>query len=138
MTWLADLILVVHLVFVLFVVIGLVTVWIGAALEWQWVRNFWFRLAHLAAISFVAVEAAIGMTCPLTLWENALRPGRGVNEGFIQQWVSRILYYDFPAWVFTATYIAFALLVAASYYWIRPVKHPSPARNYPRRPDPLN
>jgi len=44
---LADIVLVVHFAFVLFVVGGLVLIWIGVVLRWAWVRNFWFRVAHL-------------------------------------------------------------------------------------------
>ncbi|MGH8640305.1 MAG: DUF2784 family protein, partial [Burkholderiales bacterium] len=49
MSWLADLILIVHFLFVAFVVGGLALIWIGAAAGWEWVRNFWFRVAHLGA-----------------------------------------------------------------------------------------
>ena len=76
MSWLADFVLIVHFMFVLFVVGGLVLIWIGAACAWQYVRNYWFRLAHLAAICFVAVESLLGMVCPLTAWEDALRGAR--------------------------------------------------------------
>jgi len=48
---LADVVLVVHFAFVLFVVGGLALIWIGGAAGWQWVRGFWFRAAHLAAIA---------------------------------------------------------------------------------------
>lgn len=117
---LADLILLTHFAFVLFVVLGLPAVWIGAALGWRWVRNFWFRLAHLAAIVFVAAEALIGVACPLTEWEDMLRGGRAVEASFMQRWVSRLLYHDFPEWVFTAAYVTFAAAVAATFWWIRP------------------
>ena len=39
MTWLADLILIAHFAFVLFVVGGLALIWIGAVAGWRWVRN---------------------------------------------------------------------------------------------------
>jgi hypothetical protein len=42
MRWLADLILLFHLTFVLFVTGGLLCIWIGAALGWRWVRNYCF------------------------------------------------------------------------------------------------
>ena len=117
--FLADLILIVHFGFVLFVVGGLALIWIGAACGWQGVRNFWFRIAHLAAIVFVAGEALLGVWCPLTIWEDALR-GAHAEKSFVARWVHRVLFYDFPEWVFTAAYIAFALVVAASWWWVRP------------------
>lgn len=118
---LADIVLVVHFLFVAFVVGGLALIWIGAAARWPWVRNFRFRAAHLAAIVFVAAEALLGVWCPLTLWEDALR-GAHADKSFIARWIHRVLFYDFPGWVFTAAYVAFALIVAATWWWIRPKK----------------
>jgi hypothetical protein len=119
--FLADLILIVHFLFVAFVVGGLALVWIGAAAGWNWVRKFWFRVAHLAAILFVACEALIGIWCPLTVWEARLR-GIGAEKSFVAQWIHRVLYYDFPEWFFTTAYVAFALAVAATWRWIPPNK----------------
>jgi hypothetical protein len=118
MHWLADLILVIHFAFVLFVVGGLALIWIGAAAGWRWVRNFWFRIAHLAAICFVAAEALLGMICPLTVWEDALR-GAHTETSFIARWIHRVLFYSFPDWVFTTAYVLFALAVAAT-FWLAP------------------
>jgi|SRR5688500_6991263 hypothetical protein len=119
MNWLADLVLIVHFAFVSFVVGGLVLVWTGAAAGWRWVRNFWFRAAHLAAIAYVAAEALLGILCPLTVWENSLR-GRQDEKSFVARWIHRVLFYEFPEWVFTAAYVLFAIVVAASWYLVRP------------------
>jgi polyferredoxin len=115
----ADLILVVHFAFVSLVVGGLAATWIGAALHWRWVRNLWFRVAHLAAICFVAGEALLGVMCPLTVWEDALR-GRGAQTAFIARWVHRVMFYDLPEWVFTAAYVLFAAAVAATLWLVPP------------------
>ena len=120
-TPLADLVLIAHFAFVLFVVGGLALIWIGAAAGWQWVRNLWFRVAHLAAIVFVAGEAIAGVWCPLTLWEAQLR-GAQAEKSFVAQWIHRVLFYDFPEWVFTAAYVLFALVVIASWRFVRPVQ----------------
>ena len=119
MRGLADLILLFHFAFVMFVTGGLLCIWTGAALGWRWVRNFKFRVAHLAAITFVALEALFGMVCPLTAWEDALRATRD-DTGFIARWLHRVLFYDFPAWAFTVAYVLFALLVAATWWRVRP------------------
>lgn len=116
---LADVVLFVHFAFVLFVVGGLALVWVGAAAGWSWVRNFWFRAAHLAAIVFVAGEALAGVWCPLTTWEDALR-GVHAEKGFLARWIHRVMFYDFPAWTFTVAYVLFALLVAATWFLVRP------------------
>jgi hypothetical protein len=114
----ADAVLVFHALFVLFVVGGFVLVLVGA-LRWGWVRNRAFRILHLAAIAFVTAEALLGVTCPLTMWEDMLRGG--VSErSFIGRWVARLLYYDFPEWVFATAYCAFALAVIWAWRAIPP------------------
>jgi len=118
-TVLADIVLVVHFAFVLFVVGGLALIWFGAAAGWAWVRSFWFRVGHLGAIVFVAAEAIAGIWCPLTIWEAELR-GTRADKSFVAQWVHQILFYDFPPWVFTTAYILFALLVALTLWLIPP------------------
>ena len=122
MQLLANVILVIHFLFVLFILGGLLAIWCGALFGWGWIRNFWFRLLHLAAILFVAVESLLGIVCPLTLWEDWLRGDSSQQAGFIQRWVSVVLYYDLPEWVFTTVYVLFALLVLWTYQRIQPNK----------------
>lgn len=112
---LADAILVVHAAFVLFVVGGLLATWIGLALGRPFARNPWFRNLHLAAIAFVVAEALLGIACPLTAWEDALR-GSATEAGFIQRWVHAWLFWHWPAWVFTAIYAGFGALVAWTWW----------------------
>ncbi|HSN38862.1 MAG TPA: DUF2784 domain-containing protein [Burkholderiales bacterium] len=119
-TLLADLILLVHFAFVLFVVGGLALIWAGAGLGWRWVRNLRFRVAHLAAILFVAGEALAGIWCPLTVWEDRLRGGARVETSFIARWIHRILFYSLPEWMLTAVYVVFALVVIATFWLVRP------------------
>ncbi|MGV3628420.1 MAG: DUF2784 domain-containing protein [Betaproteobacteria bacterium] len=116
---LADFILVVHFAFVLFVVLSLPLIWAGAMAGWRWIRNFHYRIAHLAAIFFVSAEAAAGIWCPLTLWEDALR-GIESDKSFIARWIHALLFYDLPAWMFTAAYFVFAALVALTWWRIPP------------------
>jgi polyferredoxin len=116
---LADFILVVHFAFVAFVVGGFALILAGAAAGWGWVRNRTFRYAHLAAIVFVAAEALVGAACPLTVWENLLRRASPEGPSFVAHWVSRLLYYDLPEWVFTVAYVFFATAVAVT-LWVFP------------------
>ena len=44
---LAHVVLVIHFAFVSFVVVGLLLTWIGYFLSWSFVRNFYFRAAHI-------------------------------------------------------------------------------------------
>jgi len=121
---LADAVLVVHFAFVLFVVLGFALVLAGSALGWRWVRNRPFRYAHLAAIAFVAIEALAGIACPLTAWENALRHLSPEAPSFVGRWVSRLLYYDLPEWVFTVSYVLFATAVAVTLWLVPPESGP--------------
>lgn len=116
---LADLVVAVHLLIVLFILLGVPLIYAGAALHWTWVRNRPWRLLHLGAILFVAMESLLGITCPLTLWEDSLR-GQSTAAGFIERWIDRIIFYDAPAWVFTTAYIAFAALVLATWILVQP------------------
>jgi hypothetical protein len=119
----ADVLLSLHVLFVAFVVLGLLAVFVGAALSWAWVRNPIFRIMHLLAIFVVTVQAWFGIVCPLTHIEMALRARAGdvVYGGtFISHWLQKLLYYEAPDWVFTACYTAFAILVAISWLWVKP------------------
>ena len=115
----ADVLLVVHFAIAAFIVGGLLLIWLGAALDWRWVRNPWFRYVHLAAIVFVAGEALIGMACPLTVWEDALRGGVR-PESFVGRWVRQLLFYQAPEWVFTVAYAAWAAASALTLVLVPP------------------
>jgi hypothetical protein len=119
----ADLLLFGHVFFVAFVVFGLALIVIGKLFGWAWVRNPWFRFAHLAAIGIVVLQSWVGVICPLTTWEMALRERAGdvvYSGSFISHWLESILYFRAPTWVFTVCYTVFAALVVASWFWVRP------------------
>jgi len=111
---LADAILIVHFAFVVFVVVGFILILIGLLARWSWVHNRIFRIAHLAAIAVVVVQAWFGQLCPLTIWENQLRQlagQSGYTESFIEYWLHKVLFYQAAPWVFTAAYTCFGALV---------------------------
>src|SRR5262245_1150419 len=110
MQWMADAILALHTVYVLFVVGGMALICVGAVRHWNWIRRFWFRVLHLAAIMLVAIEAVVGVACPLTVLEDWLRSSEGPAAGFVERWMHWILFWDFPLWVFTLVYLLLALL----------------------------
>lgn len=115
----ADALLVLHFAIVGYIVGGLILVWLGAALAWQWVRNPWFRFLHLGAIVFIATEALLGIACPLTVWEDLLRGGVR-PESFIGRWVQTLLYYQAPEWVFSTLYVAWALATGITLRFVPP------------------
>ncbi len=121
--FLADALLVLHLLFVLFVILGLLAIYLGYFLHWRQVRNRCFRILHLIAIGIVVVQSWLGVICPLTLWENALREQAGAatySGSFIQYWLHNLLYYTAPDWVFTLLYTAFGSLVLLSWFVVPP------------------
>ena len=115
---LADVVVAVHVAYVSYVVLGELAVFAGIVLRWQWIRNVWFRTTHLLAISIVAFEAILNITCPLTRWENQLRALAGQpqsGETFMGRLLHSVIFYNWPPWAFTALYVSFALLVLATF-----------------------
>lgn len=124
---LAELVLALHVAIVAFVVGGLVVVIAGNLLRWQWVNAWWFRLTHLGAIGIVVAESWLGIVCPLTsleVWLRAQARQGTYTGGFIEHWLQRVLYYDAPAWVFTAVYSLFGLGVLATWWFFPPRRGP--------------
>jgi hypothetical protein len=82
---LADAVVAVHFLFVLFVLFGGLLV-----LRWRWVR--WL---HLPAAAWGALIEFAGWTCPLTPLEKWLRrqgSGAGYEGGFIEHYILPVLY----------------------------------------------
>ena len=137
--WLANGVLTLHLMLVLFVVLGLLLVVVGNLRGWRWVNHPWFRLIHLAIILVVAAEAWLGIVCPLTTLEMWLRSQAGTatySGGFIEYWFQQALYYDAPDWAFILAYSLFAALVLASWWfypprWRRSARGPKPSDKEP-------
>ena len=121
--YLADSVLFIHILVVIFVVFGLLITIFGGLLGWSWVRNPWFRLSHLICIAVVVMQAWAGVVCPLTTLEMWLRSKAGAQVyagSFIAHWLDNILYYNLPNWVFTLAYSGFGALVLMSWLWVRP------------------
>lgn len=108
---LADLVLVVHLAFVLFVVLG-------GLLVLKWPPLAWLHVP--AAVWGVLIEYK-GWICPLTPLENSFRArggGAGYSGGFIEHYMQPLLY---PAGLTRGTQIvlgSLALLVNLTAYGV--------------------
>jgi len=129
---LADAILILHALFVVFVVTALVLILVGGYRQWPWIRNWRFRIVHLVSIALVVAQSWAGLLCPLTSLEMWLRGQAGtvIYEGsFIQYWLQRFLYHDAPAWVFVVAYTAFGLLVVIAWLRFPPLKIPTNERS---------
>ena len=111
LTFAADLTLLAHAAFIVFVVAGQGLILAGWMLGWRWPRNVPFRLAHIGAIALVMLESWFGVTCPLTWIEFTLRAAAGsplAADSFVGYWLQRLIFYDAPSWAFTLAYTVFA------------------------------
>jgi hypothetical protein len=128
MHFLADIVLAIHFLIAAFIAAGLILVPIGALRGWGWTRWRRLRLVHAGLMVFVAIEAVIGMTCPLTEIEAVLR-GTQAPESFWGHHLAQLLYWDLPMDFFIALYVACALWAVG--LWL--LYPPEPRRP---RPDP--
>ena len=120
----ADALLFTHVLFVAFIIFGLLLILAGKFLSWSWVRSPWFRMTHLISIVIVVIQSWLGAICPLTVWEMELRSmaGNTVYAGsFLSHWLGKLLYFHAPHWVFVVCYTTFGLLVVLSWFWVRPL-----------------
>ena len=128
---LADAVLCLHVLVVLFVGGGLVLVLAGNAggRRWPWVNRWWFRLAHLSTIAVVVAQSWLGITCPLTtleIWLRAQGHAAIYAGSFLEHWLQHLLYYTAAWWVFALAYTLFGVLVVAT-WWIYPPMDSAPA-----------
>lgn len=94
---LADIIVVVHFGWVLFMLLGFVlSLW---GFFWKNFFNWWlFRILHLFGIVYVVLLAVLRQYCPLTILENTLRarynPILTYPGSFIVHYINRLVYPD--------------------------------------------
>lgn len=121
---LADLIVIVHLFYVLFAVGGEAAILAGALFHRTFIRRPLFRIAHLVAVGLVAAEAALGVACPLTEWEYGLRQLAGQtvehNISFVARLARLVVFHDLPPRFLTVLHIGFGVLVVLTFVLIPP------------------
>lgn len=82
---LADLVVVVHLAFIVFVAVG-------GLLTWRWPRVSWL---HVPTVVWAVGTVTIGFPCPLTPLEKFLRHlagEEGYGGGFVDHYIEGVLY----------------------------------------------
>jgi hypothetical protein len=100
---LADLVVVIHLLFIVFVVLGGLLV-----LRWRWLAA-----VHVPAALWGALIELAGGICPLTPIENALRDAAGASGytgGFVEHYLLPVVY---PPALSRAVQLALAAVVVA-------------------------
>ena len=112
---LADAVLVLHLLFILFVVCG-------ALLTLRWTWMVWI---HVPAMLWGAATEFFQLICPLTPLENSLRAAAGSSAyegGFIQHYLQPLIYPPELStdmqWLLGTLLITFNVILY-SYLWLR-------------------
>ncbi len=108
---LADLVLVLHLAFILFSIVGGLL-----ALRWSWAP-----LVQLPGVAWGVFIEVSGGICPLTPLENALRRAAGESGyagGFIEHYFVALIYPDELSRPIQFLLAGFVLVANASVYWL--------------------
>jgi hypothetical protein len=82
---LAELVMLLHFGFLVYVALG-------GFLAWRWP---WLIVPHVAATVWGALNATVGVPCPLTAWEDAARRRAGelgLPRGFIDTYLTGVVY----------------------------------------------
>lgn len=83
----ADLLVLVHFAFIVFVFVGAL-----AVLRWRWLA-----LVHLPVVAWGALVEFMGCICPLTPLEVKMRVaagGAGYSGGFVEHYILPVIYPD--------------------------------------------
>lgn len=109
---LADLVVLLHLFWILFLILGAIP---GR-------RRVWVRRLHLSALGLAAILTAGGWICPLTYLEVWLRGGWGDGRSntFVGYYVERLIYLDVPRWLVLTAVFGLAGLSLTLYRRRRP------------------
>ena len=81
----ADLVVVVHLAFIVFVAVG-------GLLAWRWPWLLWL---HAPSLMWAVASVTVGLPCPLTPLEKSLRRlagEEGYAGGFVDRYVEGVVY----------------------------------------------
>ena len=133
---LADLIVLVHFGWIVFMVVGFFfTAWAVAAVYIFHCRNGWeqrfldrwvLRTVHFAGIIYVTILAVMQEYCPLTSLENFLRyrhdPGTTYPGGFLIYYIERLVYPNLPFQTIMIPTVAIAVLSVLLYVLCPPKK----------------
>jgi Protein of Unknown function (DUF2784) len=117
----AEIVLSAHIVIILFNLLGLIVVPIGAARDWRFVHIAWWRLLHAVLLAAVAAQALAGRACILTIWESDLVGSEVTPTPLITGWVHSLIYWNLPIWIFAVLY-ALVFGYALALLWLVPVR----------------
>jgi hypothetical protein len=102
---LAEVVMLLHFGFLVFLALG-------GFLAWRWPR---LLVAHVAAVTWGVLSVAVGLECPLTGWEDWARRRageQGLPRGFIDTYVTGVVY---PAEYLVIAQVLVGTLVVGSW-----------------------
>ena len=107
---LGDVVMVVHLAFIVFVAVG-------GLLAWRW---RWLIRLHVPAVAWAVATITVGLTCPLTVLEKRLQRLGGEDVyagGFVDRYIEDVVYpqsltFALRLLVAAAIVVAYARLLA--------------------------
>jgi uncharacterized protein DUF2784 len=123
----ANLVAVVHIAYFLFIVGGMVAIVASLRRHIPWVRNPWFRIAHIAAIYIVLFEELTGFPCPLNVLQWSIRrPATGSNESSsgVGGLLDYLLYHTISPLALDIMYWSFGALALVT-LWLVPPRWPT-------------
>ncbi len=115
---LAAAILAIHGAVIVFNLFGLITIPLGAWLHWRFIREPVWRWLHVASLSIVALQAGLGRSCILTVWQDELT-GKTRAPPLVMRAINAIVYWPLPIWVFAAIYMTI-FVYACTLLWLVP------------------
>jgi hypothetical protein len=112
----ADLVVLIHFFWILFLVFG---AFIGR-------RFIWLKIAHIGGIVFALIIQILGWYCPLTyieIWMRKLqRPSQGYQGSFIIHYVEKLVYVEISGKIILIATLLLMLLSAGIYLY-KPKKY---------------
>jgi len=119
-----------HFLVVVFNIAALVIIPLGKISGWHFVRVFWWRALHVVSMVLVAVQAALGQHCFLTLMQTAFESAAGGSAGgfWLDEIVTRAVFWPLPVETFVVLYLLALGLTAFFWFWVTP-RNPFPHRS---------
>ena len=119
---LANVVVVVHLAYFVFVVWGFVNILIGAFRHWPWIYNPWFRMIHLLAVLLIPAEDVFHFSCLLNTAENVLRPTpvEQVPSSGVGYALNQLLHHTIPGRVLDGMYWTLGVVLLVLMFAVPP------------------
>ncbi len=123
---LADFLVALHLLWILFMLAGVVLILWGILFKRKILDWFWFRTLHLAGIIYVGALSIQGKLCPLTIWENQLRaksdPAGTYTGSFIIHHIEKIVYPEVDPVLLKMATISLGVFTILAYLVLPPAR----------------